>query len=301
MYVLGASSLLNIALAWLFVGVCGMGVRGAALGTVCASTVAFAAGLGLAMRRYGRHTYRSRVPACLRQLAGSLRLGLPMGAQFVFLSVGNLVLTSLVASFGPVAIAAMSIVGRLETVASRVFLDLSGAVTVLVAQRLGAKDITTIRHAVRLSLYCCCWMTTNIVAVIVVLRFPIGAVFTSSIAVIGIVARYILITYPFFVLYTVMAVAHGFFNGIGRTFVPLVCTIVSFIVARVPAAALLSRPIGLDGVIWAVDIGWFIGLVFTLAAVRYYLRSKFLRSATEIGGWLGQVKPTEPRQKSCRK
>ncbi|MGW3104646.1 hypothetical protein [Streptomyces sp. NPDC001100] len=69
-----------------------------------------------------------------------------------------------------------------------------------------------------------------------------------------------------------MAVVHGFLNGIGRTVFPLVCTMLSLLVARVPTASLLKGPLGLDGVIWAVPVGWFIGLAYTAFAVRRYLK-----------------------------
>lgn len=191
MLVLAGSSLLNIALAWTFVGALGLGVRGAALGTVCASTLSCVVGLVLAARRYRVHTYRAPITACLRHLGGAQRLGLPMGVQFVFLSLGDFVLTALVAPFGAAAIAAMSVAGRLETEASRIFLDLSGAVTVLVAQRMGAGDRATVRRAVRLGIACCCVLTVVVVDVMLVLRHPIGALFTTSADVTGIVADYI--------------------------------------------------------------------------------------------------------------
>lgn len=283
MSVLAGSSLLNIVLAWLFVGGYGMGVRGAALGTVCASTVSCAAGLVLAIHRYSVHQYRSQWSLSLNQLTRSLQLGFPMGIQFVFLSMGNFVLTSLVASFGQFALAGISIAARLETVASRIFLDLSGAVTVLVAQRRGAGEIAAIRRAVRLSLFCCWWTTLVIVLIIIALRSHIGQVFTTSGEVTAILNRYIVMTYPFFPFFTLMAVAHGFLNGLGRTAIPLLCTIVSYIAARVPVAVLLSQHLGLSGIIWAVDIGWFVGAAFTLWVVTLQLRenrlSEFTRKA----------------------
>ena len=272
MSVLAGSSLLNIVLAWLFVAVLRLGIRGAALGTVCASTASGAAALLMAMHRYSVHQYRAQWTICLEHLRGSLRLGLPMGIQFIILSAGNLVLTSLVASFGPVALAGISIAARIETVTSRVFLDLSGGVTVLVAQRRGSGEITAVRRAVHVSLFCTWWATLAIVFIIVALHGRIGVVFTTSGNVTAIVSSYILITYPFFPLFTLMAVAHGFLNGLGRTAIPLTCTIVSYIAVRVPVAILLSTRLGLSGVIWAVDIGWLVGAIYTALIVMLELR-----------------------------
>ncbi|MFD8725042.1 MATE family efflux transporter [Streptomyces sp. NPDC059629] len=168
MYIMVSSSLLNIVLAWSFVALLGLGLRGAALGTVPAGSVAFVAGLVLVARRHGVHRYRSALPEPARQ--------------------------------------------------------------------------------------------------------DTAAAFTTSGPVREIVGSCTLMTYPFLLLYTATAVVHGFLNGIGRTVFPLVCTMRSFLVVRIPSASLLKEPLGLDGIIWAVPIGWFAGLAYTACAVRRYVR-----------------------------
>ncbi|WP_159403845.1 MATE family efflux transporter [Streptomyces sp. NRRL S-646] len=272
MYVMVFSSLLNIALAWSFVAVLGLGVRGAALGTVTASTVAFLAGLVLVARRHGIHRYRSTLPDLVRQAGSSLRLGFPVGIQHVFLSLGSMVLTSLIAPFGTAAIAAFSIASRLETLAGRFYLDLSGAVTVFVARHVGAGAPERARRVLLEALRICLWGTLAESVLVILVRHDIAAAFTSDTAVRAIVGTYILMAYPFFLLYTAMAVVHGFLNGIGRTVFPLVCTMLSFLVVRVPTASLLNGPLGLHGIIWAVPIGWFVGLAYTAFAVRRYIQ-----------------------------
>ncbi|MFH8337458.1 MATE family efflux transporter [Streptomyces sp. AM6-12] len=272
MYIMVFSSLLNIALAWSFVALLGLGVRGAALGTVTASSVAFLAGLVLVARRHGIHRYRSTLPELARQAGSSLRLGFPVGIQHIMLSLGTMVLTSLIAPFGTAAIAAFSIASRLETLAGRFYLDLSGAVTVFVAQYTGAGEAERARRALLDALRLCWWVTLAECAVVILVRHDIAAAFTSDQSVHAIVGRYILMTYPFFLLYSAMAVVHGFLNGIGRTVFPLVCTMLSFLVVRIPTASLLKGPLDLDGIIWAVPIGWFVGLAYTAFAVRRYIQ-----------------------------
>ncbi|MCT9077576.1 MATE family efflux transporter [Streptomyces fulvoviolaceus] len=272
MYIMVFSSLLNIVLAWSFVALLGWGLRGAALGTVAASCTAFVAGLVLVARRHGIHRYRSSLPQLARQAGSSLRLGFPVGIQHVMLSLGSMVLTSLIAPFGTAAIAALSIAARLEALAGRFYLDLSGAVTVFVAQHTGGGDAERARRVLLEALRICLWATLAESVLVILLRHDIAAAFTTDPSVRGIVASYILMTYPFFLLYTAMAVVHGFLNGIGRTVFPLVCTMLSFLVFRVPTASLLKGPLGLDGLIWAVPIGWFVGLAYTAFAVRRYIQ-----------------------------
>jgi Na+-driven multidrug efflux pump len=80
--------------------------------------------------------------------------------------------------------------------------------------------------------------------------------------------RYILITAPFFVCYTLTVVLHGWFNGTGRTVVPLICTVVSLLIVRLPLSHVLGTRWGVDGVMWATVIGWAVGLAYTLLATR---------------------------------
>lgn len=172
-----------------------------------------------------------------------------MGIQHVLLSLGTMVLTSLIAPFGTAAIAAFSIASRLETLAGRFYLDLSGAVTVFVAQHVGAGAPERARRVPLEALRICLWATLAESLLVILVRHDIAAAFTTDTAVRGIVGSYILIAYPFFLLYTAMAVVHGFLNGIGRTVFPLVCTMLSFLVVRVPTASLLKEPLGLHGII----------------------------------------------------
>ncbi|MEU8976087.1 hypothetical protein AB0D11_44140 [Streptomyces monashensis] len=58
----------------------------------------------------------------------------------------------------------------------------------------------------------------------------------------------------------------------GVTVFPLVCMMLSFLVVRIPTASLLKGPLDLDGIIWAVPIGWFVGLASIAFAVRRYIQ-----------------------------
>jgi IS30 family transposase len=52
---------------------------------------------------------------------------------------------------------------------------------------------------------------------------------------------------------------------------PLICALLAFFAVQAPTAYLLSRPLGVYGIIWAVVIGWAVGLTYTLLAARRHL------------------------------
>ncbi|WP_371484157.1 MATE family efflux transporter [Kitasatospora sp. NBC_00315] len=269
------SSLANILLAWLYVVVLHLGVVGAALATVTAATGTAAAGLALLRRRRDLAPRRSHGWKGARtEAAAALRLGLPGATQQLLIALGIVALIRIVAPLGASLLAAVTVVGRLEFFAATAFLDLSGALTVFVAQNLGAGRPDRVRHAVRRTLPFTLALALAVSLAVIVLRPALAAAATTDPVTRHLVEVYILITYPCFVLYAVMAVIHGALNGIGRTVVPLVCTIVSFIAVRLPLSYLLRVRHGADGVMWAVDLGWIVGALYTAIAVRRHLRRR---------------------------
>lgn len=293
MWILAQSSVLNAALVWLFVGPLHLGVRGAALATDAASTAAFLTGLV--------RTRQLRIPvgeevsaaATRRELTSAMRLGMPLALQHIALSVGIMVLVWVVQPFGAAFLAAFTVVGRLELFASLIFLNLSGALTAFVAQNRGAGNIDRIHDGLRRSLALTVAVTVAISAAVVLARQPIAAAFTPDQAARDLTQRYIVITYPFFALYTVMVVVHGCLNGFNRTAVPLICTLIAFVAVQVPAAYGLSRHFGVYGVIWAVVIGWSVGLAYTLTAARRFLTLAALRKSDPS-------QPAEPLTEASR-
>ncbi len=269
------SSLANVLLAWLYVVVLHLGVAGAALATVTAATGTAAAGLALLRRRRDLAPRRSHGWEGVRtEAAAALRLGLPGAAQQLLIALGIVALIRIVAPLGASLLAAVTVVGRLEFFAATAFLDLSGALTVFVAQNLGAGRPDRVRHAVRRTLPFTLALAVAVSVAVIVLRPALAAAATTDPVTRHLVAVYILITYPCFALYAVMAVVHGALNGIGRTVVPLVCTVVSFVAVRLPLSYLLRVRHGADGVMWAVDIGWIVGALYTAIAVRRHLRRR---------------------------
>ncbi|WP_081952284.1 MATE family efflux transporter [Kitasatospora phosalacinea] len=266
------SSLGNAVLAWFYVVVLHLGVAGAGLATVTAATGTAAAGAVLLRRRGGLAVRRSHGWAGVRaEAVAGLRLGLPGAAQQLLIALGIVALIRIVAPLGPSLLAAVTVVGRLEFFAATAFLDLSGALTVFTAQNLGAGRPDRVRRAVRRTLPFTLALALAVSLAVIVLRPVVAAAATTDPVTRHLVERYILVTYPCFALYAVMAVVHGALNGIGRTVVPLVCTLVSFVAVRLPLSYLLRVRHGADGVMWAVDLGWIVGALYTAFAVRRHL------------------------------
>ncbi|MFD8814165.1 MATE family efflux transporter [Streptomyces sp. NPDC059627] len=111
-------------------------------------------------------------------------------------------------------------------------MDLSGAVAVFVARHTGSGNAERARRVLLEALRICVWATLAESLLVILVRHRIAGAFTTDASVRRIVG----------------------------------------LVFRVPTATLLKGPLGLDGIIWAVPIGWFVGLAYTTFAVRRYVR-----------------------------
>ncbi|WP_030548319.1 MATE family efflux transporter [Streptomyces albus] len=278
------ASVLNALFAWLFVGAWGLGIAGAALAVVAANALAAAAGLARLVREQRRRppgdtaVTAATVGAEVRR---GLRIGTPMAVQYLLIGVGVLALVWIITPFGEEALAALTVVSRLELLTSVLFLNLSGALMVFTAQNTGAGHTARVREGVRRTVWLGTALTVLVSLLLLAGRGPVAALFSGSEETRMVTERYILITAPFFLCYTLTVVLHGWFNGIARTVVPLICTVLSLGVVRLPLSYALGHAWGVDGVMWATAIGWAVGLGYTLLAAR--------STATgPRGGWSGR-------------
>ncbi|GLZ43491.1 MATE family efflux transporter [Actinokineospora sp. NBRC 105648] len=270
MWVQGIGSLLNVALVLLFVAVLEWGIGGAAAATAAASTAALLVGLGWAARTHPS-TRGESVPEVRRELVDAVRLGFPLASQHIILAVGIMVLVWIIQAYGEVVMAAFTIVSRLELFTGMLFLDFSGGVTAFVAQNLGGADRERARRGLVDTMALTLGLSVVVAGVVLLARAPIAALFTDDLATRALTERYIVIIYPFLALYTVMVVAHGYLNGARRTAVPLVCTVIAFVLVQIPFAYLFSGVFGITAVMWAVVAGWTAGLTYSLFCLRRVL------------------------------
>lgn len=147
------SSLINIALLPVFVGVCGWGTGGAAAATAVSYTVA-------AAYLFYRLTHTNAVIrldiAQVKIDAPTLRhilsIGVPAGVQGAVFSIANVVMQSCINSLGTEVMAASGAVLSIEYVMYQLLNSFSQAGTTFVGQNYGAHNIARCKHTLFVSL-----------------------------------------------------------------------------------------------------------------------------------------------------
>ena len=190
LYYLILSSLVNIALDLLFVGVFHWGVWSAALATSISQFVS----LGLCIFRLCHYdtVYRVRLRKIrfhLPMLKQVIHFGLPSGVQNSIIAFANVIVQSNINAFGSNAMAGCGTYAKLEGFAFLPITCFTMALTTFVSQNLGAHQYERVKKGVRFGIVCSTTLAECIGVVLFLLAEPLVAIFQNDPAVIEIGVR----------------------------------------------------------------------------------------------------------------
>lgn len=229
----------------------GLGVTGAALGTVLAETVTACLMMWYLCRRSPllklsgqRGSFRPRG----RTLREAVRIALPMGFEHFAICGAQIMTTVIVAPLGIVAIAANSFAVIAESLCYMPGYGIAEAATTLVGQSLGARRLGLLRRFARISVWSA-MIVMGGMGVLMYLTAPqIIGIMTpvEQIRVLGTdILRIEAFAEPMF---AASIVAYGVFVGAGSTLVPCLMNFLSIWGVRLVLAACLAPVMGLRGV-----------------------------------------------------
>ena len=252
----------------IFIPGAGLGVEGAALGTVAAETVV------ATIQMWYLCTHSSELKLTKEKgsfrpqvniLKKALRIGLPMGLEHVVICGAQIMTTVIVAPLGVFAIAANSFAITAESLCYMPGYGISDAATTLVGQSVGAKR----RRLTRSFAFITVFMGMIIMGLMGLLMYifapQIIGLMTpvEEIRSLGIMAlRIEAFAEPMF---AASIVAYGVFVGAAHTLVPCLMNFFSIWAIRLSLAALLAPTMGLKGVWIAMCIELcFRGIIFLI-------------------------------------
>ena len=248
---------LDVVFNFLFITVAGLGVVGAALGTVLAELIIAGAMMWYLCRRspmlklsheHGRFLPRKDT------LRRAFRISLPMGFEHMAICGAQIMTTVIVAPLGIVAIAANSFAIIAESLCYMPGYGISEAATTLVGQSLGAGRIRLLRRFANITV----WSGMGIMGVMgiwmYVLAPQIIGVMTPVEEIRTLGAEILRIEAFAEPMFAASIVAYGVFVGVGNTFVPSLMNFGSIWGVRLTLAAWLAPTMGLRGVWLAMCI-----------------------------------------------
>ncbi len=242
MYFIAVACVLNIVLDFLFIGGCGMGAAGAALGTVISQTVSVLVALWAIRRKnFGLAVTKEDLrpdPSCMGNI---LRIGVPIAFQDGFIQVSFMMITIIANHRGVVAAASVGIV---EKIISFVFLVPSAmlsSISAIAAQNVGAgkyrRATQTLGYGIGISV--CFGALVAVICQIV--PGQILGLFTDETEVIRMGSQYL----RSYIFDCMAAGIHfcfsGYFCAYGYSGLSFLQNLASIVLVRVPGAYLASK------------------------------------------------------------
>ena len=261
------SSLVNVVLDLLFVGVFHMGVWSAAAATAISQLVSMALCLLRLMR--SERAYRvslRKIRFDRRALLEILQNGLPAGLQNSIISIGNVVVQSNINQFGAAAMAGCGAHSRIEGFGFLPVTCFTMALTTFVSQNLGAKEYGRAKEGARFGVISCMVMAEGVALLIYLLAPQLLSLFGGDPDMIAFGIRYARTVTPFYFLMAFSHAVASVLRGTGKAVVPMVVLAVCWCLVRVIYISLFSASFtDLRQVVFVYPITWFLStLVFVI-------------------------------------
>ena len=258
LYYLLITSVLNVLLDLLLVGVFRMGVGAAALATtvsqgisalLCCIRLMRLKGPGrMELKKIRFHRYS------LQQI---LRYGLPAGVQNSVIGFANVVVQGNINAFGSAAMAGCGTYSKLEGFAFLPITCFAQGLTTFVGQNLGAKKYDRVKKGARFATVCSV-VLAEVVGVLMYIFIPrLICLFNGSPDVIAYGVRHARVTCLFFFLLAFSHCSAGILRGAGQAKMPMITMLCCWCLLRVTYITIAVRYFPrLETVSWAYPLTW---------------------------------------------
>ena len=275
LWFLAVSAVLNIALDLVFILVFNWGVAGAAWATVASQAVS---GVGIMV-----YTLKS-VPVLRLRMADLHPDGKTMkeitsfstltSVQQSVMNFGILMVQGLVNSFGMHTMAAFAAAVKIDSFAYMPVQEFGNAFSTFIAQNFGAGKRMRIRQGIKSAVAVSAVFSVAVSAIVFALAEPLMGIFVDAgeTEIISIGVDYLRIEGAFYAGIGLLFLLYGYYRAVRMPAMSVVLTVLSLGLRVLLAYVLSAVPsIGVNGIWWAVPIGWFIADV---VGVAYYYKSK---------------------------
>lgn len=254
-----------------------MGVRGAAYATVGAQFIVTMVFIYLIIKSRD-HLFSVKLFRNIdfKYYKTMFKLGLPVAIQNALFTFIAMVIGILVASFGYKAVAAQKVGAQIESISWMIGEGLAAALTAFIGQNFGAKKYDRVDKGAKIGIMLAVLWGIVTTSLLFFLNNQIFSLFTADPETAQIGATYLRILSYSQMFMCIEIIVTGIFNGLARTNIPPIISII-FTALRIPLAYFLSRQdiLGLNGLWWSICLTSIIkGVLFFLIFFILYNRKK---------------------------
>ena len=254
------ASVLNIVLDVLFVFGFHWGIGGAAIATVIAQGIAGVVCFVRVVRIPQLHGSEPFAWPTAQSVLVLMKLSIPVSFQNIIISVGGMVVQSVVNGFGFLFIAGYTATNKLYGLIEMAAISYGYAMTTYVGQNFGAGNLKRVRQGVNRGLLTSVLTSVAVSAVMllcgkwILLLFLNGSAAEKAQAL-GVAYRYLAVMCIFLSILYVLHIYRCALQGLGDTVMPMVSGVVEFLM-RVGSVLLLKGLLGEYAVYSAEVLAW---------------------------------------------
>lgn len=270
-YFLAVSSLSNIAVDIWFVKAFHMGVAGVAWATFLCQGISCILAMLTVFRRLAKIEAKEKAPMfdlqLLKQIAG---IALPSTLQQSFISIGNIIIQSVINGFGAPVMAGYSAAVKLNNLVITSFTTLGNGISNYTAQNLGAGKLNRVKQGfgvglklvwmLGLPLFLLYFFGGNIV-IKLFMEAPTELAMQTGILFLKILS-------PFYFVISSKLVADGILRGAGMMEKFMIATFTDLILRVLLAFCFARTALGATGIWCAWPIGWCVSTAISIAFYR---------------------------------
>jgi putative MATE family efflux protein len=229
-----------------------MGLNGAATAALLARSAIFIGTVYVMRYRLDMLSFRKPDP---RELARSwrdiLHVGIPAAGTNAIVPLGAVIVTAMIARYGPDAVAGFGVASRIESMMLVLYYAMSSIIGPFVGQNLSAGRERRILSALWLCTVFCVASGLVIAGFLALLSDFLPKLFSESEAVISVTKLFLWIVPVSYGTYGMVMVMNAAFNGLGRPMPAVWISVARILVLYVPLAMVGSQLYGLVGIFGA--------------------------------------------------
>lgn len=266
-YFLAASSTANIAVDILFVKAFDMGVAGVAWATFICQGISCILAVITVLKRLNNIKADEKCPLFDWELEKKIaKIAIPSILQQSFISIGNIMIQSVINSFGASVMAGYSAAIKLNNLVITSFSTIGNGISNFTAQNLGAKQFGRIKEGFKSGLKMVWLFCIPFCLLYILLGKTLLLLFMEKGSTEALLTgqQFLWIVAPFYFVVSAKLVADGILRGIGAMWQFMVATFTDLIL-RVVLAFVFSGITGSALGIWcAWPVGWSIAMVISV-------------------------------------
>ncbi|MCL2571689.1 MAG: MATE family efflux transporter [Defluviitaleaceae bacterium] len=273
---------LNIILSPILIFVFGLGIIGAAIGTVIATIVNVVLKIWAIKRYSGRpfEDFSFRFQIVKDKLVQICKWGIPVAVESMTFTFLFMVVSRLISDFGIEAIAAHRVGYQVEALSFMVGGGFAMAYGSFVGQNYGAKKWSRLHSGYKASIKVMAAYGLVITFILFIFAEPLVSIFLNSANEIQMGGDYLRIIALTQLLFCMEGVAVGSFRGRGLTMKPTIVSAGSNILRVIVTYALAATALGITGVWWGIAVAMTVKSVWLL--IWHYINGRKLQRLDEV-------------------